>query len=255
MYCRECGQKLTLRYCENEGLIPYCAKCADYMFPQFSIAVSMVVTNRAQDKILLAKHVEDDDFILFAGYVKKGESAEKTIPREIKEELDFRQMERANDTELGESVLVDYFLGSILEEQDLINFIGWFYSAKELKRYTFKAWRKLGKVNVEDYIIDFLLRCSMPLRSYIINTYGHLLPRFQFMFMELFKEMYRRMELFPTPKGNSYIKANEELKKIVKRLKKKTTEEEFIESRVIPILEREEKARIKNFQKIYGKHA
>ena len=57
------------------------------MFPQFSVAVSMVVTNRAQDKILLAKHVEDDDFILFAGYVKKGENAEKTIPREIKEEL------------------------------------------------------------------------------------------------------------------------------------------------------------------------
>ena len=31
------------------------------------------------------------------------------------------------------------------------------------------------------------------------------------------------------------------------------TEEEFIESRVLPILEKEEKARIKNFQKIYGK--
>ena len=87
MYCRECGEKLTLRFCENEGLIPYCAKCQAYMFPQFPIAVSMVVTNRAQDKILLAKHVEDDDFILFAGYIKKGENAEKTIPREIKEEL------------------------------------------------------------------------------------------------------------------------------------------------------------------------
>ena len=87
MYCRECGQKLTLRFCENEGLIPYCHQCEAYMFPQFSVAVSMVVTNRTQDKILLAKHAEDDDFILFAGYVKKGESAEKTIPREIKEEL------------------------------------------------------------------------------------------------------------------------------------------------------------------------
>lgn len=87
MYCRECGQKLSLRFCENEGLIPYCDKCQSYMFPQFPIAVSMVVTNRAQDKILLAKHVEDNDFILFAGYIKKGENAEKTIPREIKEEL------------------------------------------------------------------------------------------------------------------------------------------------------------------------
>ena len=47
----------------------------------------MVVTNRAQDKILLAKHAEDNDFILFAGYIKKGENAEKTVPREIKEEL------------------------------------------------------------------------------------------------------------------------------------------------------------------------
>jgi NAD+ diphosphatase len=57
------------------------------MFPQFSVAVSMVVVNRAQDKILLAKHTEDEDFILFAGYVKKGENAEKAVPREIKEEL------------------------------------------------------------------------------------------------------------------------------------------------------------------------
>ena len=87
MYCRECGEKLTLRFCENEGLIPYCSKCESYMFPQFSVAVSMVVTNRTQDKILLAKHVEDEDFILFAGYIKKGENAEKTVPREIKEEL------------------------------------------------------------------------------------------------------------------------------------------------------------------------
>ena len=87
MYCRECGQKLTLRFCENEGLIPYCEQCHEYMFPQFPVAVSMVVTNRAQNKILLAKHVEDDDFILFAGYIKKGENAEKTIPREIKEEI------------------------------------------------------------------------------------------------------------------------------------------------------------------------
>ena len=87
MYCRECGEKLSLRFCENEGLIPYCGKCETYMFPQFSVAVSMVVTNRAQDKILLAKHVEDNDYILFAGYVKKGENAEKTVPREIKEEL------------------------------------------------------------------------------------------------------------------------------------------------------------------------
>lgn len=87
MYCRNCGHKLTLRVCEGEGLVPYCENCESFVFPQFNVAVSMVVTNRAQDKILLAKHVEHDDFILFAGYVKKGENAEKALPREIKEEL------------------------------------------------------------------------------------------------------------------------------------------------------------------------
>lgn len=87
MFCRNCGQKLSLCFCENEGLVPYCNTCESYMFPQFSVAASMVVTNRTQDKILLAKHADDDDFILFAGYVKKGETVEKTVPREIKEEL------------------------------------------------------------------------------------------------------------------------------------------------------------------------
>lgn len=87
MYCRKCGNKLTLRFYENEGLIPYCDACESYIFPPFSVAVSMVVTNRAQDKIMLAKHIDDVDFILFAGYVKKGESVEKAVPRELKEEL------------------------------------------------------------------------------------------------------------------------------------------------------------------------
>ena len=35
--------------------------------------------------------------------------------------------------------------------------------------------------------------------------------------------------------------------------KKKTTENEFLQTRIIPVLEKEEKAKIKNFQKIYGR--
>ncbi len=86
MYCRDCGEKLTLRFLENEGLVPYCPKCDKFKFPFFPVAVSMTVVNRAEDKILLAKHVGDEDYKLFAGYIKKGESAEKAIPRELKEE-------------------------------------------------------------------------------------------------------------------------------------------------------------------------
>ena len=86
MYCTVCGEKLTLMFKQDEGLVPYCKQCAEYRFPRFATAVSMVVTNRTKDKILLAKHIGNDDYILFAGYIKKGETAEKAVTREFKEE-------------------------------------------------------------------------------------------------------------------------------------------------------------------------
>ena len=86
MFCSECGEKLTLMLCGAEGLIPYCKNCNKYRFPQFATAVSMVVTNRTKDKVLLAKHKGKDGFVLIAGYIKKGETAEKAVVREFKEE-------------------------------------------------------------------------------------------------------------------------------------------------------------------------
>lgn len=86
MFCTECGEKLTLMFASGEGLVPYCKACGKFRFAQFPAAVSMVVTNRSKDKILLAKHKGQEEFILFAGYIKKGETAEKAVTREFKEE-------------------------------------------------------------------------------------------------------------------------------------------------------------------------
>lgn len=86
MFCTECGEKLTLMFANGEGLVPYCKSCGQFRFAQFATAVSMVVTNRNKDRILLAKHKGQEDYILFAGYVKKGETAEKAVTREFKEE-------------------------------------------------------------------------------------------------------------------------------------------------------------------------
>ncbi|MCI8734090.1 MAG: NUDIX domain-containing protein [Clostridia bacterium] len=86
MFCTECGEKLTLMFASGEGLVPYCKSCGQFRFAQFATAVSMVVTNRTKDKLLLARHKGQEDYILFAGYVKKGETAEKAVTREFKEE-------------------------------------------------------------------------------------------------------------------------------------------------------------------------
>ena len=86
-YCLECGTKLTEKFLANEGTIPYCPSCDAFRFPVFNTAVSMIVLNQTQDKILLIKQYQRDDFILVAGFVNKGENGEHAVAREMKEEL------------------------------------------------------------------------------------------------------------------------------------------------------------------------
>lgn len=72
---------------EGEGIIPYCEHCQTYRFPIFSTAVSMVVRNPENSKILLIKQYGRDWNILVAGYVNKGEAAEHAVAREVMEEM------------------------------------------------------------------------------------------------------------------------------------------------------------------------
>lgn len=93
-YCYECGTRLIAKELENEGIIPYCTKCGKYRFPIYSTAVSMIVKNPSRDKILLIKQYGKPDYVLVAGYINKGESAENAVIREVKEEigLDVREL-------------------------------------------------------------------------------------------------------------------------------------------------------------------
>lgn len=86
-YCYECGTKLIEKELENEGIIPYCTKCNQYRFPIFSTAVSIIVQNPSRDKVLLIKQYGKPHFVLVAGYINKGESAENALIRELKEEI------------------------------------------------------------------------------------------------------------------------------------------------------------------------
>ena len=85
-YCYECGERLTERELENEGIVQYCEKCGEYRFPIFSTAVSMIVENPDKTKILLIQQYGRKNNILVAGYVNKGENAESAVMREVMEE-------------------------------------------------------------------------------------------------------------------------------------------------------------------------
>ena len=134
MYCTECGEKLTLMFNHREGLVPFCKKCNQYRFPQFATAVSVVVTNRRKHNILLAKHKEQSDYILFAGYVKKGETAEKAVTREFKEETQLNTVKykfMSSRYHEPRNVLMLNFLtmaenGEPAIDEEEIDEVGWF---------------------------------------------------------------------------------------------------------------------------------
>ena len=85
-YFRECGTRLVPRELENEGVVPYCPKCEQYRFPQYNVAVSMIVVNEEKDEILLIQQYGRPSYILVAGYVSRGESLEDAVAREVREE-------------------------------------------------------------------------------------------------------------------------------------------------------------------------
>ena len=90
MYCVECGTKLTMKWLEDEGDVPYCEKCGEFRFPMYNVAVSMIVVNRKNGKILLIKQYGKDRNVLVAGYVNRRERAEDAVVREISEETGMR---------------------------------------------------------------------------------------------------------------------------------------------------------------------
>lgn len=85
-FCRMCGTKLEPKELENEGMVPYCPHCGQFRFPQYNVAVSMIVVNEEKDEILLIKQYGRPSYILVAGYVNKGEGLEDAVIREVREE-------------------------------------------------------------------------------------------------------------------------------------------------------------------------
>lgn len=88
-FCSSCGNKLELRELRDEGFIPYCHKCNVYKFMKFSTAVSMIVVNKTETKVLFIQQYHSQRNILVAGYVDFGETLEEAVLREVKEEVNL----------------------------------------------------------------------------------------------------------------------------------------------------------------------
>ncbi|SHO48447.1 NAD(+) diphosphatase [Anaerocolumna xylanovorans] len=140
-YCAECGTRLELKKCKEEGLVPYCKSCEAFRFPVFNTAISTVLINRDKNKVLLIQQYGKTDNILVAGYINKGESAEHALAREVMEEMGmtvaaYRFMK--SEYYPGSNTLIFNYI-SMADSEDLskmteeVDRAGW-YSFEEGKR-------------------------------------------------------------------------------------------------------------------------
>ena len=86
-YCPECGKKLRKRAQRNTDPAPYCDLCQQFRFPIFNTAVAVVLLNAERTHTLLIRQYGESKRVLVAGYIDKGETAEKAVAREVREEL------------------------------------------------------------------------------------------------------------------------------------------------------------------------
>ena len=111
-HCPACGAKLVEKALEGEGLVPYCPECEAFRFPQYNVAVSMIVRDPETGKILLIQQYGRPSYILVAGYVNRGEACEHAAAREISEETGMRverlQFNRTQFFEPSNTLMVNF---------------------------------------------------------------------------------------------------------------------------------------------------
>lgn len=140
-YCTECGTKLEKKYLQKEGLIPFCHHCKEFRFPNFNVAVSMIILNMSGDKILLIRQYGMPDYNLVAGYVNKSESTEHALVRELQEEVGievskffFNKSEYFEETN---TLMLNFICESINEklncDPDEVDYAEWFPVSEALR--------------------------------------------------------------------------------------------------------------------------
>ena len=85
-FCPQCGHPVTLRPVGDEGPQPFCAACTRFYFDNAVPCVLTAIVNELGQVLLLQQRHITDAPTLCSGYVKKGDTLEETVRREVLEE-------------------------------------------------------------------------------------------------------------------------------------------------------------------------
>ena len=86
-FCPRCGARLSSRILGDEGPVPFCEDCDTPFLDLAKPCVLVLVLNDRREVVLLRQpYVSETNWVLVAGFIQVGETAEKTVIREVREE-------------------------------------------------------------------------------------------------------------------------------------------------------------------------
>lgn len=86
-FCARCGRPLAYKSVGDEGRQRYCPCCDKFYFDDPACCVLAAIINENNQVLLLKQnYISEEKYTLCSGYVKKGETLEETIEREVMEE-------------------------------------------------------------------------------------------------------------------------------------------------------------------------
>ena len=90
-FCTQCGKPLTYKTIGDEGKQKYCEHCNKFYFDNPASCVLVAIINENNQVLLLKQnYISTKNYTLCSGYLKKGDTLEETVAREVLEETGQR---------------------------------------------------------------------------------------------------------------------------------------------------------------------